>query len=277
MRTACLQQIVAIIAAGFTALSTVGCCKIVPRGEPIPTTPPIDLGMVQVPAGTPTTQAAMHAWVGKLAKPANYKVTYALSSAEQQAVDKAATDYANSVKYVSKGNGSFNWTPPKGCSPGMRCVYEALAAKNYSDVQPLIDRFKQQINASKLNSLDATTLVVNFVQNIQYEVPKDKPFGVLPPALVVSQKRGDCDSKSLLGHMILGSMGLDTILVSSNAHKHAMLAINIPSSGTKINYEGRQYSFTEMTAKGSPVGYINPKLLSPNDWVPVPVNFPGKK
>jgi hypothetical protein len=89
---------------------------------------------------------------------------------------------------------------------------------------------------------------------------------VLPPALVAQRRWGDCDSKSLLAHMILRTLGINSVLISSEAHQHTMLGVALPAPGTSFTWQGRRYAFVELTAKRSPIGHIHPKLLSPNDW-----------
>src|SRR5262249_936096 len=127
---------------------------------------------------------------------------------------------------------------------------------------------------ARLSTMDLAQLVVTFVQAIPYEIPEQEPFGVLPPALVASRRKGDCDSKALLAHMLLHSLGIDSMMVGSNAHHHEMLRTAPPVSGTKFTFAGRAYAYTEMTAKGSPIGHINPQLLLPDDWKPVAFRFP---
>jgi len=155
----------------------------------------------------------------------------------------------------------------------MRCAYNNIASRSGADLQPLVERFRARQKAANLNTADLAALIVTFVQNIRYEVPKDSPFGILPPPLVVAEERGDCDSKSLLALMLLRSFGIDSVVMSSNAHRHAVLAIALPTNGTKVTYAGRQYAITEMTAKGSPIGHLNASLLRPNDWKVIPVTY----
>jgi hypothetical protein len=64
-------------------------------------------------------------------------------------------------------------------------------------------------------------------------------------------------------------------MLSSRAHAHAMLGIAIPAPGTTFKFGGRTYAFTELTAKSSPIGHINPELVSPNDWKVVPTRWPS--
>ena len=97
-----------------------------------------------------------------------------------------------------------------------------------------------------------------------------------PPSLVVKERDGDCDSKTLLAHMILRELGIESVLVSSDAHRHTMLGLALPSAGTTFTHRGRRYAFVEMTAKRAPIGYIDPRLLRPNDWHVVTMRYKGK-
>jgi hypothetical protein len=73
--------------------------------------------------------------------------------------------------------------------------------------------------------------------------------------------------------MMLDTLGVDSMVVTSEAHRHSMLGIALPAQGTRFKHAGREYAFTEMTAKGSPIGHINPTLLKPNDWKAVPIRI----
>lgn len=265
------------LAIAAAAVAT-GCCRILDDlpgpgrtwGEPSPTGPATELGTAVYPPGTPTNGAAIQTWIASRLRPSTYRVGYGLSPAESGAVGEAFRDYASSVDFEEEGGGRFRWSPPRGCAGDMHCVFESLAKRAAPDLAPLVERFRARQRAANLTSLDLATLVVTYVQSIRYEIPRDQPFGILPPPLVVSQKRGDCDSKSLLAHLLLRSLGIDSLILSSNAHKHAMLGIALPVPGAKLSYGGRQYARTEMTAKGSPIGHVNPELLRPDDWRPVP-------
>jgi hypothetical protein len=99
---------------------------------------------------------------------------------------------------------------------------------------------------------------------------------VLPPALVAKQRWGDCDSKALLAHMLLRHLGLQSVLISSEAHRHTMLGLALPAGGSSFEWRGRRYAFVELTAKRSPIGQINPELLRPNDWQVVQLSYKAK-
>jgi hypothetical protein len=271
-----------LAAAMALALGTSGCCKILTllsestnERDPSPSGPATELGLAAFPAGTPGSHATNHTWLARRLTPDTYRLKYALSPAEADAVDSDLQAYARKVGYQPDGKDRFRWRPPAGCAGNIACVYQAIAARSVADVQPITARFRQRARDARLSSFDLAQLVVTFVQAIPYEIPESEPFGVLPPALVASRRKGDCDSKALLAHMILHELGIESMMVGSNAHHHEMLGIALPAPGTKFTYGGRDYAFTEMTAKGSPIGHINPHLLSPNDWRPMPFDFPS--
>ena len=234
-----------------------------------------DLGVARHPTNTTAAPVSFHWWTVPN-NPPSYRMGYALDLAEQRAVQQAFTAWARSMKYSSRGPRSFRWAPPPGCDGDMRCVYENVIARSERDLAPLVALLTAHRDAGKASAADLIFLVVSFVQSIPYSIPDDEPFQVLPPALVLARGKGDCDSKVVLAHALLRQIGVDSIVLSSNAHAHAMLGIAVPTVGKKIRYQGRDYAFTEMTAENSPPGRISPEFTRPNDWRVVPVRVAKK-
>lgn len=239
--------------------------------DPAPSGPRIDLGVSSHPATHTAGNPTVHEWTAQRLNPSGYRIGYRLSPTEAADIRKALNDFARSVGYRPMNDDTFMWSPGPECQGDMRCVFENMAARGRPGVLPIAERFRQRATESGMTVLQATELIVAFVQDIRYEIPKAEPFGVLPPALVMSESRGDCDSKALLGLMLLRELNVSSILISSEAHHHTMLAVALPASGRSFTYAGQRYAFVECTAKGSPIGHINPELLSPNDWRAVPV------
>lgn len=261
-------------------LFVAGCCCSFPDlttlliqedPEPSDATPGVDLGLAAYPPTTPEAGATKYAWRDKRLEPSVYRTRYALGSEAQTAINDAHMQLAKRVKFKDQGNGNFRWTPPPGCDARMQCLFESLAEDSQDEIAPLAERFKARIRQAKLDPVQSVELVMSYVQAIPYEIPKDRPFGLLPPALVAAQKKGDCDSKALLLHMLLESIGVDSVMLTSDAHRHSMLGVAIPAQGTKITHEGRSYAFVETTAKSAPIGWISKDLLKPNDWIVIPL------
>lgn len=233
-----------------------------------------DLGVATFP-GDALSKPIDHPWRATSLKPSKYQIAYAISDDEQKAVADAYHEFAKSVGHARTGENTFRWRPGAlRCFGGLHCVYESLEQQGRASIEPLADLFRRYGKARGLDSIKLTRLVITFAQEIKYRIPKEEPFGVMPPALVVAKMNGDCDSKSLLAHMILRSLGVRSMLISSTAHAHTMLGVALPVGGKSFTHDGTKYAFVELTAKNSPLGHINSNLLTPNDWKAQPMEYP---
>jgi hypothetical protein len=262
------------------ALALAGCCKIdfdLPRkqaDEPPPPGTAVDLGNAAHPPRNDAAPVEHAFWLTRL-EPPKYRLGYKMPDRTAQGLLDGYHGWASRVGHKRIDENRFQWRPPRGCLGGLQCVYDELRDENEDGVAPLAALFRERAEAADLDAGAVAALVVTFVQEIEYRIPAEQPFGIMPPALVVKRKEGDCDSKSLLAHMILGSLGIRSVLVSSEAHKHTMLGLALPASGTTFTWQGTRYAFVETTAKRSPIGHINPSLLRPNDWRVVTMQYAG--
>lgn len=274
-----------VVFSAYLTLFVAGCCCNFPdlttflapeESEPTDDVPGADLGFAAYPTTAPEASATKFAWRDRQLDPSVYRARYALDADARAAIDAAHDALAKRVKFKDQGNGNFRWTPPPGCDAKMQCIFEALAEDSRDEIDPLAARFKTRVREAKLDSVQSVELAMSYVQSIPYEIPQGRPFGILPPALVAAQKKGDCDSKALLLLMLLDSLGIESVMLTSDAHRHSMLGVAIPAQGTKIKFDGRSYAFVETTAKNAPIGWISKDLLTPNDWVVIPVHI-GKR
>lgn len=222
----------------------------------------VDLGTAIFPSGTEAKGAISFTFD----VPPKHKLGYRLSDEEQKGIAGFYSSYAKAVGYKRVGPKSFQWSPPPGCPSDMSCVYKRLIGRTHDDVLAIARQFKKRADAHKLDALHVAEMALAYVQTIPYEVPADEPFGLKPPPLVITSKKGDCDSKSLLLYMILNQLGIEAVILSSKAHAHTMVGIPLPTQGTAFRWKDRKYAFAETTAKGATLGYLAPDLASPNDW-----------
>lgn len=235
----------------------------------------VDLGTAQYPSGAKTPKAK-HAWNAVRLEPHDYRLAFVMSKEQQDKVLDAHHAFARSVGYEDLGKGMFRWHIPAGCEPDMGCAFGAMSDASTEAMKPISALFRDHAKKHNLKADQVANLVVTFVQQIRYERPTDQPFEILPPANVVAEKRGDCDSKSLLAHLLLREFEIDSVMLSSKAHGHAMLGIAIPAPGKhQFKFGGHTYAFTELTAPNSPIGHINDELLRPDDWKVVPTRWPS--
>ena len=263
-------------------LAASGCCNILAELDPVESdgreeepdqaAERFDLGDAAHPPGN-AAEPVDHPWWLTGLEPSKYRLGYRLPEGGARALVDAYHGWARSVGHKRLDENRFQWRPPSGCTGGLQCVYATLDGQSVDGVEPIAALFRKRAAAAELDAGQLASLVVTFVQEIDYRIPSGEPFGVKPPALVVRDRWGDCDSKALLGHMILRSLGIGSVLISSEAHKHTMLGIALTTPGRSFTWSGRRYAFLETTAKRSPIGHIDPKLLHPNDWRVVPMPY----
>ncbi len=276
-------RVLAAVTLAVLVLATSSCCSTcvdiielavdeAVEDEPDEDAPRVDLGTAAFPSDN-NADAVSHKWWAPRLEPEKYRLGYQVPRKDVRRIDAAYDDWARSVRHRRMSEDTFQWRPPPGCFGGLQCVYAELDKQGRESIEPLSALFLWRLQEEKLSAMDVAALVVTFVQDIEYEIPKEEPFGVRPPALVVHKKKGDCDSKALLGHMILRRLGIHSVLISSQAHKHTMLGVALTAPGRTFTWQGRRYAFVETTAKRSPIGHIAPKLLRPNDWKVVKIDY----
>jgi len=84
-------------------------------------------------------------------------------------------------------------------------------------------------------------------------------------------RRGDCDSRSLLMALLLKQMGIDAILLVSPKHAHALVAVDVSGDGSRFFHNGTGYLMADTTSKDN-IGHICATLADPADWFVV--DFP---
>lgn len=148
----------------------------------------------------------------------------------------------------------------------MACAYKKL----YTQDSETFDRVAQLIgeisNEEKLSGVDTVNMVTSIVQNIKYEIPKIAKFEVLTPTLCINYRYGDCDTKTLLMMIILRKAGVDCVHLTSEKYNHAMIGINVPSTGDYIDYRGVKYYFLETTNPGWYIGNLPPEVNNKSYW-----------
>ncbi|WP_342375945.1 transglutaminase-like domain-containing protein [Myxococcus stipitatus] len=226
----------------------------------------MELGTVLIPSDTPRARARTYVWSTAGLTPPDHRLTYGLGDTLDAWMEDQLKALGRRLRYRSLGGERFTYQPPRGCSADMRCIYEELMRSNEGPVKALGERFVTSVRERNLDSAQAAQLILGFVQRIQYELPRDEPFGIVPPALVPARNRGDCDSKALLAVMLLRQVGIDAVMLYSDPLAHAAVGVGLPGSGTRLRHGGRSYQYAEVTAEGWPLGMIPPKYDKPRLW-----------
>lgn len=175
-----------------------------------------------------------------------------------------------------------------------KTIYGSLYQRDPEAIRHIADSLQQIGVRKNMTRTQFARAVVSFVQDIPYwyilpddncSENKDKSFpcidniqfGLLTPTEVAYTAIGDCDSKSLLLYSLLRTLGYKPMILISREYRHAMLALDIPSSGDYVKYKGSLYYFWETTATGWQSGMLPPTTSNKNYWeIALPPDFrPG--
>lgn len=268
-----LRATAGTLSLALAALGLAGCCCC-----PIDLTdlgvndgPAQSLGAAGYPDGTPETTARWYEWRAPALLPRRYRAGYALTPVEAQAAVNELGAYAATFSPRRLPNGNIGYRVTAECPYPLYCAHRYVGAHDRARVRPLAQRFLARAQQTGLDYYKLAELIVTFVQSIEYRIPEEQPFELLPASVVASSGAGDCDSKGLLAVLLLQECGIDAVILISRAHEHAAVGIALPVVGTTFPHEGRSYAFTEITRPGWPIGRMPPDLLSPNDWFVGPI------
>ncbi|MCX7023779.1 MAG: hypothetical protein NT080_04075 [Spirochaetes bacterium] len=113
--------------------------------------------------------------------------------------------------------------------------------------------------------VDRARSVLSWTQGFTYaRDPEGSDF--VNPLSTAFERRGDCDSRSLLMAILLKHDGVDAIVMVSEAYAHAMAAIDAEGAGARFPFAGRQWLVAETTAKVD-IGQIAQSVSDPKGWL----------
>ena len=106
--------------------------------------------------------------------------------------------------------------------------------------------------------------LLKWTQGFNYE-RDPRGSDVVNPLSAAFEQRGDCDSRILVLNILLRRENIESILMISLKHEHALLAVNAPGIGARYPYRGGQWLVGETTAPVD-IGRIDAKQANPADW-----------
>lgn len=110
-------------------------------------------------------------------------------------------------------------------------------------------------------------IVLQWLQHFTYSRDrKGADFTNLPS--ICTKQTGDCDSRAVLMAVILQQLDIDTILLISPRHQHALAAIDCSGEGARFVHNGKGYLIAETTAQ-VPLGRIAQEQADPAAWFAV--------
>jgi len=223
-----------------------------------------DFGKVEAPASGAIGTTTDFQWKTQVLRPNRHRLNYTIDEAARQFVDSEYRGLLDSFFQPVSMPRSIR-LPEDAYVPAMRGSMLAL--------EPLVQRFSERAQQAGLDAVETADMLASFVQTIPYEIPSEFMLDLRPPALILSQNAGDCDSKSLLFVYLARRLGLNAQILLSEAHGHAVASVAVPARGVIKSFEGVNYALIEATAE-VPIGFMAPQNMRPDDWRFVPLEWP---
>jgi len=142
--------------------------------------------------------------------------------------------------------------------------YRMVYRDNYGRIELISRRVASVLGGVEDKRLFAERLL-SWIQGFEYV---QSGTLVISPIETLLTARGDCDSRSLLYTIILRQMGFDAVLLVSLDYSHALGAVDVPGSGARFGFEGKQYVVAETTDKVG-LGLIERSMADPKGWIGV--------
>lgn len=120
----------------------------------------------------------------------------------------------------------------------------------YRESAPRLDRLSLEVSrlVPSGDRTEAARRVLAWVQGFQYE-RDEKGADFVPPLVSAYEGRGDCDSRAVVAAIVLERLGIDSILMVSQAYSHAILGVDVEGGGQRFAFNGKKYLVGETTAK----------------------------
>lgn len=174
-------------------------------------------------------------------------------------------------------------------------VYNHMVNFDNRYIDSVVLTLKEQATRKKLNKIQTAEMVVTMIQEIPYclvhdlsckEVVKQSgggfieeyhedggpclpniPAGLQSPYQFLHNLKGDCDTRSVLGHLLLTRLGIGSSVWVSTEYGHSILGVALPvGSGSYKTIRGVKHYAVELTAKGFRLGMIAPEQRNMNNW-----------
>lgn len=120
------------------------------------------------------------------------------------------------------------------------------------------------------HSREYASALLSWLQGFRYE--RD-PQGsdVVNSISAAFEGRGDCDSRAIVFSILLRRENIESILMVSLIHEHALSGIDAPGSGARFQYGDKKWLVAETTARVN-IGLIDSAHADTADWFAV--SFP---
>ena len=191
-------------------------------------------------------------------------------------------DYIKSINNRNKLSFKIN---------GETGVYRKMHEFDNTKFDLIYQELEKIRNSNNLNRINFAETIVSMVQSIPYSyifpMSCQSPLipskyrndiengqlcmgniknGVATPLEFFYNKKGDCDTRTVLLYTMLKRFGYDVVILNSNLYWHSIIGINLPAYGDFKLINGKKYFFWETTNTGWVLGDLPPGNKDISKW-----------
>ncbi|MFM7589494.1 MAG: hypothetical protein ACKO55_10315, partial [Bacteroidota bacterium] len=178
----------------------------------------------------------------------------------------------------------------------MSNLYYHLIDHDVSKLDMLTEDLRRKAIKENMNALQAAEMVTTMIQEIDYVLVHDETCkemmdrgntfvkeyhqkklpclpsifaGVQAPYEFAHNQKGDCDTRTMLAHMILTRLGISSSIWLSESYGHSVLGVAVPLGLRSSNYKeikGIKHYAVELTAKNFQIGMLIPEQQNMKNW-----------
>ena len=195
--------------------------------------------------------------------------------------------FRNDLKFKNLGDNSLKY---------MSGLYGHLINHDVSKMDMLTEDLRRKVINENMNALQAAEMVITMIQEIEYVLIHDgtceemldsnndfiKKYhqnkspclpsvfaGVQAPYEFAHNLKGDCDTRTMLAHMILTRLGISSSIWLSESYGHSVLGVAVPVGFGSSNYKvikGVKHYAVELTSKNFQIGMLIPEQQNMKNW-----------
>jgi len=145
--------------------------------------------------------------------------------------------------------------------------FKMIYKDNYKRLESITELLKKEFKLNNLKDEEIVKTLLPWIQKYEYK-REGKEADFTSPLQTMFLSTGDCDSRAVLFVIILNQLNIDSIIFVSEEYHHSAAGINLNINGAKMNFKGKDYLYTELTAVVD-AGMIPQKMADPSKWIAV--------
>lgn len=153
-----------------------------------------------------------------------------------------------------------------------RRYFRMIYRDNYPRLEELANALDEQFRSEGATYYDVPKQILDWLQSYEY-LRTGTLSDFVAPLVGITEQKGDCDSLAMIYTILLQHLGYESVIMVSAEYSHAMVGVDMPGTGARFPFDGREWLVAELTADVE-IGMIEQSMSNIDGWIGVRVG-PG--